>query len=162
MKQFFLTFLLLASNLFCAEDIAGFWKTVNEDGEAQCIIAIYPYKSMYYGRIVATFNPEGKIDDSIYHPVKRAPGIVGDPYYSGLDIIYDLKDDGNRFKGKIVDPEKGNVYKAELWIDDGNLIVRGKLLIFGRSQTWYPVTKFPADFKEPDTNKFVPEIPETK
>ncbi len=101
------------------------------------------------------------MDDSIYKPVQRAPGVVGNPYYSGLDIIWNLADRGSKFKGKILDPEHGDVYNAELWIDQGNLVVRGKLLIFGRSQTWLPATKvdFPQGFKMPDLSKMVPSIP---
>ena len=158
-----LSLLFLANLLNAAEDIRGFWKTVNEDGVAQCIIAVYSYEGLCYGRIIATFNDEGKIDDSIYHPVKRAPGLAGEPFYSGLDIIWYLQDVGSKFKGKILDPEHGDVYKSELWVEGDSLIVRGKLFVFGRSQRWFAVTKedIPKDFKLPDTKTFVPSIPET-
>lgn len=158
----FRLFFLFTSCLgFAADDIQGFWKTVNEDGVAQCIIAVYQYDDLCYGRIIATFNEEGKIDDSIYKPMKRSPGLEGNPYYSGLDIIWDLKDSGSKFKGKILDPQKGNVYNSELWVQDGALIVRGKFLFFGRSQEWLPVASsdFPKDFKVPDLKKLVPSIP---
>ena len=161
--KYILCLLLLSSALFAADNIQGFWKTVNEEGEAQCIIAVYEYKGLYYGRIIATFGSQGKIDDSIYKPVKRAPGVVGNPYYSGLDIIWDLVDSGSKFKGKILDPEQGNVYKSELWLDGQNLIVRGKLFVFGRSQQWLAVTKkdLPVGFKLPDLKTLIPSIPQT-
>lgn len=42
-------------------------------------------------------------------------------------------------KGKILDPENGNEYDCELWIEDGNLKVKGKHGTgFSRTQTWYP------------------------
>ena len=164
MKKFasFICFLASSVSLFAADDIEGFWKTVNEDGEAQCIIAVYPYEDLYYGRIIATYGDGGKIDDSIYQPVKRTDALVGSPFYSGLDIIWYLEDAGRKFKGKILDPEKGNVYNSELWIDGDNLVVRGKLLFFGRSQEWLPVVSadLPKDFKLPDVKTFVPVIPE--
>lgn len=163
MKSVIFTLVCFVSCLFSAEDISGFWKTVNENtGKAECIIAVYQYDGLYFGRIIATFGSNGKIDDSIYKPIKRAPGLVGEPFYSGLDIIWNLIDSGSKFKGKILDPEHGDVYNSELWIDNGNLVVRGKLLFFGRSQTWYPVTKadFPKGFKVPDLKKMVPSIPE--
>ncbi len=148
--------------MYAAADISGFWKTINENGVAQSIIAIYEYDSLYYGRIIASFDEKGSIKDSIYKPVEKAPGLKDSPYYSGLDIIWFLEDAGTKFKGKILDPEHGDVYKAELWRDGENLIVRGKLLIFGRSQTWQPISKqdLPAHFKLPDTKTFVPVIPE--
>lgn len=157
-------FALLASfSLWSAEDISGYWKTISDvDGRAQSIIAVYPYQGRYYGRIIGSFNEEGKMDDSIYKPVKRAPGVVGTPFYSGMDIIWDLEDRGNRFKGKILDPEHGDIYNSELWVDNGNLMVRGKLFIFGRTQQWLPAEKgdFPKGFKVPDLKSFVPTIPQ--
>lgn len=165
MKGFVLFFCLFVTSLFSAEDIEGFWKTIDDEtGKPQCIIAVYPHNGIYYGRIIATFGPDGKIEDSIYHPKKRAPGVVGDPFYSGLDIIWDLVDSGSKFKGKILDPEKGNIYKSELWIDNGDLVVRGKLFIFGRNQIWLPVGKaeFPKGFKIPSLKNITPKIPEVK
>ena len=169
MRKLIGLFLFLAISGFGSaaddDDIGGFWKTINEQGEAQCIIAVYPYDGLYYGRIIATFSEKGQVDDSIYKPIKRAPGVVGDPFYSGLDIIWDLADSGVKYKGKILDPEKGNIYNAELWVDnDGNLVVRGKLMMFGRNQTWRAVvdSDFPKDFKKPDPATFVPAIPEPK
>jgi uncharacterized protein (DUF2147 family) len=148
-----------------AQDITGFWKSVNEKtGKSQCVVAVYEYDGVRYGRIVGTYNDEGKMDDTIYKPKGRAPGLVGDPYYCGLDLIWDLMPYGGSYRGKIVDPEKGNVYNSELWIQKGNLIVRGKLLMFGRNQEWIPATQsdFPKGFKKIDTSKFVPSIPEVK
>ena len=166
MKRVILSFfcLLMAHAAFAADDIGGFWKTVNEEGKAQCIIAVYEYQGLYYGRIIGTFDDAGKMDDSIYKPSKRAPGVVGDPFYSGLDIIWDLRDSGSKFKGKILDPEHGDVYASELWIDGINLIVRGKLFIFGRSQEWLPASKadFPKGFKMPNLKALIPSIPVVK
>jgi uncharacterized protein (DUF2147 family) len=163
MKTFlcFLT-LFFSGALTATDDITGFWKTVNEEGVVQSVIAIYERDGVCYGRIVGTFSSEGVIDDSIYHPKKRAPGVVGNPFYSGLDIIWGLVDVGVKYKGKILDPEKGNVYNSELWTQDGNLIVRGKYLMFGRSFTWLPATDadFSQNFKKPDLKSFVPHIPE--
>jgi uncharacterized protein (DUF2147 family) len=160
----FLLSLFFSRALIATDDITGFWKTVNEKGESQCIIAVYEYDDVCYGRIVGTFGDNGVINDSIYHPTKRAPGVVGEPFYSGLDIIWGLVDVGVKYKGKILDPEKGNVYNSELWPDDGNLIVRGKYLMFGRSYTWLPATEsdFSEKFKKPDLTAFVPKIPEVK
>ncbi len=164
MMKRLLPLVLLLNSLTAAESIQGFWKTVNEEGVTQAIIAVYKYADLCYGRIIATYGDNGKIDDSIYHPSKRAPGVVGDPFYSGLDIIWYLEESQWSFKGQILDPEHGKVYRAELWTDAGNLIVRGKLLIFGRNQTWYAVKKedIPVGFELPDLNSLVPAIPKTK
>jgi hypothetical protein len=164
-KIFFCLFLLLTAVVFGSDDIGGFWKTVNEEGVSQCIIAVYDYEGVYYGRIIGSFDEKGVMIDTIYKPIKRAPGVIGEPFYSGLDIIWGLVDAGVKFKGKILDPEKGNIYNSELWIDkNGNLVVRGKLLMFGRSQTWIAAEEsdFPKNFKKPDLTTLVPSIPEVK
>lgn len=159
----FLSLLFLTQTLFAANDITGFWKTVNEQGVVQSIIAIYDYDGKAYGRIIASFDSStGKIKDSVYNPVEKAPGIVGNPPYCGLDIICDLEDSGWVHKGKIIDPEHGKTYKAELWTEAGDLVVRGKLLMFGRSQKWFAVK--PSDlngFKLPDPKSFIPKVPKT-
>jgi len=165
MRKCLIAFVLFFAHAgFSNDDISGFWKTVNEEGKAQCIIGIYEYDGLYYGRIIGTFDDKGVMDDSIYKPKKRAPGCVGEPFYSGLDIIWFLVDAGVKYKGKILDPEKGNIYNSELWIENGNLIVRGKLLMFGRNYTWYPAvaSDWPKDFKLPNLEDLVPEIPEVK
>lgn len=153
---------LICCDVFCADDILGFWKTIDENtGKAQSIIAIYEYQGRYYGRIMATYNENGRIKDSIYHPVERAPGVIGNPFYSGLDIIWNLRNKENKFlDGKILDPQKGKVYGAELWRKNDQLVVRGKLWIFGRSQVWQPVAD--SEFKKPDLRKFVPQIPQVR
>ncbi len=156
--------LLIFFSSVSADDIRGIWKSVNEDTDkAQCFVAVYEYQGECYGRIIATCDKNGVIDDTIEKPVGRAPGLPGNPFYAGLDLIWNLKEWGDRYKGRIVDPEKGNVYNAEVWVENGNLIVRGQLLFFGRNVTWYPTTKadFPKSFKMPNVKKFVPVIPET-
>lgn len=155
--------LLVSCGLFCTDDISGYWKTIDDKtGEARSVVAIYENEGFHYGRIIASFDHHGKVKDSIYAPVNRAPGVVGQPFYSGLDIIWYLVDAGNQFKGKILDPEHGKVYNAELWIENGNLVVRGKVMMFGRSQTWIPATAadFPKGFKLPDLKSLVPAIPD--
>ena len=164
MRRFALA-IFYAMGLCAADDICGFWKTINESGQAQCIIAVYKYEDYRYGRIIGTFDSQGKMKDSIYKPVEKAPGVAGDRYYSGLDIIWYLYDRGSKFSGRILDPEHGKVYNADLWKDDdGNLVVRGKLGPFGRNQTWLPAQEadFPKGFKKPDLGAIVPDVPDTQ
>lgn len=158
--------ILSLNYLVGAEDISGFWKTIDEkSGKAQSIIAIYPYQGKYFGRIVGTFDDEGRIKDSIYQPKERAPGVEGNPFYAGLDIIWNLQDTGKKFtNGNIMDPQKGRIYGAEMWLKNGNLVVRGKLFVFGRNQTWLPVadSEFHVGFEKPNLRSFIPSIPQVK
>ncbi|PIS02174.1 MAG: DUF2147 domain-containing protein [Chlamydiae bacterium CG10_big_fil_rev_8_21_14_0_10_42_34] len=155
-------FLCVTLSLSAGEDIGGFWKSYDDDGRAQCVFGVYQYDGIYYGRIIGTYNESGEMFDTIYHPVSRSPGIVGNPYTCGLDILYGLVDGVWRYLGRIIDPSKGKTYNCEMWLDRGNLILRGKVLMFGKNITWRPATKedFPKNFKLPDMSKFIPEVPE--
>lgn len=160
---------MLSMIAFCAtlvaEGIEGYWKTISDEtGKAESVVVIYKYQGKYYGRLIGSYNEEGKMDDTIYDPKDRAPGIESEPYYSGMDIIWGLRPKDNRYKGKIVDPQEGKIYDAELWIKGDDLIVRGEVFIFGRNQVWPPATDadFPPGFKKPDVSKFVPIIPEVR
>ena len=158
-----LVFIFVCLFAYCsAQDITGFWKSIDEKtGMPRCMVAIYEFEDNYYGRIVGTFDKNGEMNETLDAPEDRAPRVIGNPYYCGLDLIWGLGKRDKSYKGKIVDPQKGNIYRAELWVKDGNLIVRGKLLCFGRNQTWLPAENedFPENF-QPDVSKFVPVIPE--
>lgn len=164
---FKIVILLCLGTLVHADEIAGFWQTMDKKTNLPTsVVAIYSYQGKYYGRIIATCDKQGRIDETIYHPKTRAPGIVGEPYYCGLDIVWNAKpnDSDERYKGYVVDPQKGKVYNAELWYRNGNLILRGELFIFGKNVVWPPFNedKFTADFKKPDISTFVPKIPQVK
>jgi len=167
MKCLIFSILLFGSILSAQEEPIGFWKTINDKtGKAESIIAIYPYQNQYFGRIIATINPKGEIIDTMEHPKTRAPGVEGDGFYSGMDIIWGLqKNQGTKYVGgKILDPEKGRIYDAEMWLKNGNLNVRGQIWIFGQTQVWVPAqdNDFPPNFEKPDLSVFVPTIPKPK
>lgn len=155
---------------FCStaftEEITGFWKMIDDKTKKdQGIIAIYEYKGKYYGRIVATYDDHGNIDESINAPITKTKGIEGDPYYAGLDLIWDLvKGDPRYTDGEIVDPETGKIYEAEAWVENGNLVVRGELLFIGRNEKWPPAkdSDFRENFAKPDVKTFIPKIPKGK
>ncbi len=150
-----------------AQDITGFWKILRDDSQqTDCIIAMYEHDGKFYGRIISTYDRQGVLEDTIYDPKSRAPGLVGNPYYCGLDIIWGLRSesDEDRYKGKIFDPKKGKVYTAEVWRSGADLIVRGEVWIFGENLVWPPATEsdFPKGFKKPDLKTLVPVKPEVK
>ena len=148
-----------------ANDLVGFWKSIDEETNLPTTITgIYEYRGKLYGRIVITFD-EGIMKDTIYKPGDKAELIQGDPYYAGLDFIWDLVPRGSKWiNGNIMDPKEGKVYLSEIWLDNGKLIVRGKIKIgfisIGRNQTWLPVTSadLPAGFVLPDLSTFQPTI----
>lgn len=158
--------LSVLSRGWAAQDIVGIWKSIDDKtGAPQIMVAIYEYQNKYFGQIIALYDDDGRVRENKELPKKRASGVKGDPFFCGLDFIYNLEKRGEKYSnGKILDPKKGKAYNVKLWLEEGNLIVRGELLIFGRSQTWLPVadTEFSEHFKKPDLSRFIPTIPQGK
>lgn len=128
--------LLLAPWLAVAADSpVGTWKTIDDKtGHALSEIQIYEQDGKLLGKIVALSEPNGPQG----HPkiCMKCPGPDKDKPILGLVIIRDLAPSGASYKGSIMDPEDGKTYKAELWVEDGRLKVRGYLGFFYRTQTW--------------------------
>jgi uncharacterized protein (DUF2147 family) len=153
------------------EGITGLWKSRDQKSDTpRSLVVIYKYHDTYYGRMIATYDEDGRINDTILEQKDRAPGIVGNPPYCGMDFVYDVKpkdlsrDGIQRYKGKVVDPQKGKVYKAQLWRDGEDLIFRGELFIFGKNIRWPRASTkdLPKGFSMRDVKNFVPEVPQTK
>jgi hypothetical protein len=161
MKKWTAVFVFFLSLLYAAEDISGFYKSFSDDKKPQCVFGLYEHDGVFYGRIIGTYNDEGVLDDTIYNPEGRAKGVQGNPFTCGLDIVFNLIDGGNKFSGKIIAPDSGKIYRCDMWKEGDDVILRGKLLIFGKNITWYgtKASDFPKDFKLPDMSKFVPNVP---
>ena len=158
----FVIFCLFLSGL-SALDITGYWKTVDDEtGEVKSICAVYEKNGKVFGRLLVLFK-DGQFLEDYRNPVKVAEETKGKPFYSGMDIIWNMKEVGNKYKkGKIIDPEKGSIYDCELWLEEGNLKVRGFFMFIGRNQTWLPMDgtePLPSDLTLPPLNSFTPVIP---
>jgi len=153
-----------SSSGIAAGDIVGFWKNHNPKTRTpKLIIAIYAHEDKHYGRIIGSYDTLGELEDTIYEPQGRAKGIKGNPFYGGLDFIWNLKQKQERYRGKIIDPRNGKTYDVELWRRGDDLIVRGLLLCFGKNETWTRAEErdFSAQFAKPDVKTFIPIIPES-
>lgn len=145
--------------------IVGLWKSTDQHSDKpRALVAIYNYQGEYFGRMLATYDDKGRMQDTIKEQKSRAPGVVGNPPYCGMDFIFSVvpDEDGEKYEGNIIDPEEGKIYDAELWRDGADLIVRGKVWIFGKNMTWHPASKqdLPRGFSMNDIKDFVPVIPE--
>ena len=121
------------------QSITGLWKTIDDEtGKKKSIVKIYEQDGKYFGKIVKLFlepdedqNPtcdECSDDD----PRKDQPSL-------GMVILENLeKVDGKYKNGEILDPGNGKIYKCKLWLEDGNLRLRGYIFFLYRTQTWLP------------------------
>jgi uncharacterized protein (DUF2147 family) len=143
-----------------AESLSGFYQTLDKHTKLPTsVIAIYLYEGKYYGRIVAACNKQGMIEETTEHPKTKAPGLAGKPFYCGLDILWACAPDGRgNCKGHVFDPREGKKYNARIWKENGNLILRGEVLFFGRNETLtpFPKERFNQVFKQPNVNSFIP------
>ena len=109
-------------------------------GKPRSVVEIYEDDGLFFGKIVQLFREPGEDPDPVCN---ECEGEKNGQKVIGMEIIADMKyfkgDDEYR-KGEILDPENGNVYDCKLWIEEGNLKVRGYLLFFYRTQTWLPYT----------------------
>jgi uncharacterized protein (DUF2147 family) len=133
-----------SNHLNAIQPIDGFWAKLNDNGSFRSIFAIYSHKNIYYGRIIATFNKEGIFYQGLTTPNKdKAIALVDEPPIIGLDLIWGLKEDKNKFtEGKILDPVNGKTYDLDAWIDkEGLLNIRGKLLFFWKDMKWKKISE---------------------
>jgi len=133
-----LTLILIGSSyLLNAQSIVGKWKTVDDNtGKERSIVEIYKKGEKYFGKILKIIPDEGEDPNPICEECK---GKKKNMPVVGMEIITDMKKKGKEYvNGEILDPENGKVYDCKLWIEDGNLKVRGFVWVLYRTQTWLP------------------------
>ena len=119
-----------------ADSPVGTWKTVDDKtGKVMSDVEIYEQDGKLFGKITGLTEP---VDDEGQPKIcAECKGADKDQPIVGLVIVQNLVPHGERYKGgTILDPEDGKVYKAEIWIQEGKLMVRGYLGIFFKTQTW--------------------------
>ena len=128
-------FLLCFATATIAQSPIGFWQTVDDKTkEPRSIVEIYEEDGNLKGRIVKLINPDEP------NPVCDAcEGERKDQPIEGMVILEDMEQDGEAWAGgQILDPENGKTYRCRIWVEEGNLRVRGYLAVFRRTQTWLP------------------------
>lgn len=130
-----LTLLFGAPIALAAESAVGKWKTLDEKtGKSESVVEIYEQGGKVFGKIVSLTEP---LENGKPKTCVKCSGEDKDKPVLGLVIIKGLAPSGDRYKGgTITDPEDGKVYKAEIWVEDGKLKVRGYIAFFYRTQTW--------------------------
>ncbi len=152
-----------------ASSFNGLYQTIDDEtNKPKSIVALYKYMEgddmELAGRIVALYDTEGNISETLSNPTRIADKVSGAPKMVGLDIIWDMEweDDDNRYEdGKIMDPKSGKVYSSVIWQDTPNVLnVRGKIGPFGRTQKWnvMDVSTLPSELQNLDTSGWKPVI----
>jgi uncharacterized protein (DUF2147 family) len=125
-----------AGLVLAAESPVGKWDTVDEKtGAVTSTVDLYEQGGKLFGKITNLPEPNDKQGNP--KVCAECTGADKDQPVVGLVIIKDLALDKDRYKGgTLLDPNDGKVYKAEVWVEDGKLQVRGFIGWFHRTQTW--------------------------
>ena len=131
-----LAMMALAAVAWAAGSPVGTWKTVDDKtGKAVSTVDVYEQGGKVFAKITGLTEPND--DQGKPKRCTKCQGADKDKPIIGLVIVRDLALDGERYKGgTITDPADGKVYKAEMWVEDGKLKVRGYLGMFYKTQTW--------------------------
>lgn len=134
LKYFCLIFFVV--QLIKAQDVIGYWKTVDDQGIAKSVVEIYKTDNgLVEGKIHRILKPSER--DRL---CKQCKGDKKDKPIEGMVIIEDMQKNGSEYSdGEITDPEKGKTYDCKMWIDEDNpdiLHVRGYVAFFYRTQDW--------------------------
>jgi len=136
MKTVFLSLALIVATAVSAQvPFLGEWVTIDDaSGEKKSVVNIYQADNgMYYGQIVTLFEDPNALCTECKDADHNQPIV-------GLTIVRDMQlVDGELRGGKVLDPENGKLYYAKIYLEKGNLILRGSLDkrgLLGRSQTW--------------------------
>ena len=106
-----------------------------KSGKVTSVVEVYDQGGKVFGKITGLTEPND--DKGKPRICTKCPGSDKDKPVVGLVIVKDLRLDGEHYKeGTILDPEDGKIYKAEMWLEQGKLKVRGYLGLFYRTQTW--------------------------
>ncbi|HEX8555855.1 MAG TPA: DUF2147 domain-containing protein [Sphingomonas sp.] len=109
--------------------VTGRWLTV----EGKAIVEIAPCGQALCGRILRVLKPgpDGPaVDANNPNPALRTRPVEGIQILSGFTVA------GDKWKGRIYDPESGRTYRSELVAAGGGLKVKGCFGPFCRTQNW--------------------------
>lgn len=170
-KKFILTSIFAALPLVsnAAMPFTGFYQTIDDETNTpKSIVRIYEYRDgddvEIAGRIVALYNADGTISETLSNPTRIADQVKGAPKMVGLDILWNMEwdaDDSKYEDGKIMDPKSGKVYSSVMWQDTPEILnVRGKIGPFGRTQHWNTLdtSALPAELQSIDVSTWMPVL----
>jgi uncharacterized protein (DUF2147 family) len=146
-RNWLLVLMLLSGGVLAEQnnDVVGFWASPSSIFEIRVI------DGSLQGEVRALLNP-------LYLPDEDSGGRSGlartddnnpDTELTqrpilGLTMFSDYQFQGDRWKGKIYDPESGNTYQSHMTrTDAGNLEIRGYvgMPMFGRTATFAPIQR---------------------
>jgi len=108
-----------------ADDILGIYWSPKKDGKVE----IYKRNNKYYGKTI--WGKGEKLDTKNPDPALRSRSVIGLEFLK--DFVFDGDDEWE--DGTVYDPESGNTYNCKMWLEEGDLVLKGYIgvSILGKS-----------------------------
>ncbi len=131
------------------EEVIGYWATQDS------ILEVARRGESLSMRVVAMENPvylEGEPHGppgAVRVDVNNPDPELRDRQIMGLELLSGYEFARNRWRGKIYDPQSGNVYSSTMWVEDSVLNMRGYIGVsfLGRTQEFQPVAGCAAEVR---------------
>ncbi len=140
MKPLFVSFVILLFSLGLASQntVFGKWKTIDDNtGKPKSIVEIYESNGKVYGKVIQLFRPANEDQDP---SCIKCSGNKYNKKIIGLNVLENMTKSGDSYaNGTITDPENGKEYSCKMWIEGGDLKLRGYWGFLYRTQTWVKV-----------------------
>ena len=123
--------IILASSTYAAAPVTGRWITQ----EKNAVVEIYPCGATICGKIAKflVIPPAGVGAKDVKNP----NAALRDRTILGMNILTNFTAKGEQWNGTIYDPKAGKAYRSVVYKGtSGNLIVKGCIGPFCKSQTW--------------------------
>ncbi len=130
---------LLVSAVSHGQTILRKWKQVDDiTGKPRSIIELYEKNGKVAGKILEIMALPGEDPNPVCTACNPTDSRYKKPVI-GMEILNELEKAGKEFiNGSILDPENGKIYRCKVWLEGGNLKLRGYWGVFYRTQTWLP------------------------
>ncbi len=125
----------LAAPAPAADTVEGRWLTMgDESGKPEAVVRLYRDGIELKGELVEVFDPDAQV-------CGLCPGDKKGKPLKGLEFLWGFRRHGGKWNGgRVLDPESGKIYQAEMILADHGqrLRLRGYLGVpwLGRTQTW--------------------------
>lgn len=124
------SFLALAAPAHAADAITGRWHTVDK----RALVTIAPCGATVCGKITRLLEPT---KSGVTTDVNNPDPALKKRKLVGLPILSDFVADGNKWRGKIYDPNTGKTYRSVVTAaSGGKLNVEGCVSVFCQTQVW--------------------------
>ena len=115
--------------------IEGYWKSIDEQtSKASGYWKLEVKDNRLLGYLVN--YPDMKPDNTCIVCTGKLKEFYEKPIQGTAWINLRKNKDGVWKDGYIIDSGEGKKYKAQIWVEDGNLMMRGYIGFFYRTQTW--------------------------